>query len=543
MTEQEFALRAQDQRGRLYRTAFLYLGGEHAAVDAVDEAVYRAFRDRRKLRQPEFFETWLTRILINVCKDELRRRRRECRVCVPPEPEAEHMDALSLREAVRALPEELRSVIVLRYFTGLTLEETAAALEIPRGTVSSRQRRAGVCAAFVVMVNASPAFAISCAKVPVLRELAAAVAFSPSLRAAVEHDYVQYIGRTEGADRISVTAEYVIASPARAHLFYSVEGGGRVSWELQTPDGTPLEGYSSAQYSGTAGEAEELRHTEFHFSRGELPEEFLAVCTVEPAGPAGEAENRAPAVDGAGEPAEGEAVALTFPIQLDRDKMAGPKTVVVDTWVEADGQRLKVDQLEAYPTHTEIHLQEDPENTCWLAGAEFAFVDGNGKEYDTGDGYITATGGEDSRSMLHYYRQSLYFLEGQEMTLSIRRLKWLDKEQEWADIDLAAGTACGLPEGTELLQVCREGDRTILLFRQAEGGPDAPFTFLFRDPEGTEHTFDGVTTSGTAEEVDGRKHVEYLYHIQNCAWDRIQIQLAHTETADHEDLNIPFVLP
>ena len=135
MTEQEFALRAQDQRGRLYRTAFLYLGGEHAAVDAVDEAVYRAFLDRRKLRQPEFFETWLTRILINVCKDELRRRRRECRVCVPPEPEAEHMDALSLREAVR-------SVIVLRYFTGLTLEETAAALEIPRGTVSSRQRRA-----------------------------------------------------------------------------------------------------------------------------------------------------------------------------------------------------------------------------------------------------------------------------------------------------------------------------------------------------------------------------------------------------------------
>lgn len=343
-----------------------------------------------------------------------------------------------------------------------------------------------------------------------------------------------------------VCAAFVVmvnASPARAHLFYSVEGGGRVSWELQTPDGTPLEGYSSAQYSGTAGEAEELRHTEFHFSRGELPEEFLAVCTVEPAGPAGEAENRAPAVDGAGEPAEGEAVALTFPIQLDRDKMAGPKTVVVDTWVEADGQRLKVDQLEAYPTHTEIHLQEDPENTCWLAGAEFAFVDGNGKEYDTGDGYITATGGEDSRSMLHYYRQSLYFLEGQEMTLSIRRLKWLDKEQEWADIDLAAGTACGLPEGTELLQVCREGDRTILLFRQAEGGPDAPFTFLFRDPEGTEHTFDGVTTSGTAEEVDGRKHVEYLYHIQNCAWDRIQIQLAHTETADHEDLNIPFVLP
>ena len=67
---------------------------------------------------------------------------------------------------------------------------------VRRGMDRARRRRrrpaellaglAGVCAAFVVMVNASPAFAISCAKVPVLRELAAAVAFSPSLRAAVE---------------------------------------------------------------------------------------------------------------------------------------------------------------------------------------------------------------------------------------------------------------------------------------------------------------------------------------------------------------------
>ena len=52
------------------------------------------------------------------------------------------MDTLPLKEAVAALPEELRSVIILRYFTGLTLEETAAALEIPRGTVSTRQKRA-----------------------------------------------------------------------------------------------------------------------------------------------------------------------------------------------------------------------------------------------------------------------------------------------------------------------------------------------------------------------------------------------------------------
>ena len=59
-----------------------------------------------------------------------------------PETAAEAFDALPLKEAVRRLPRELRAVIVLRYFSGYTLTETAQALELPVGTVSTRQRRA-----------------------------------------------------------------------------------------------------------------------------------------------------------------------------------------------------------------------------------------------------------------------------------------------------------------------------------------------------------------------------------------------------------------
>lgn len=129
-------------KARLYRTALLYLGSESAALDAVDEAVYKGLRACKKLRQPEFFATWLTRILINVCNSELRRRRREIAVDALPETAAEEFDALPLKEAVRRLPEELRAVVILRYFSGLTLAETARALNIPAGTVSTRQRRA-----------------------------------------------------------------------------------------------------------------------------------------------------------------------------------------------------------------------------------------------------------------------------------------------------------------------------------------------------------------------------------------------------------------
>ena len=75
MKTEEFTQRVQRVRERLYRTAYLYLGREHDALEAVDEAVYRAFQSRFRLREAAFFETWITRVLINLCKDELRRRR------------------------------------------------------------------------------------------------------------------------------------------------------------------------------------------------------------------------------------------------------------------------------------------------------------------------------------------------------------------------------------------------------------------------------------------------------------------------------------
>jgi len=140
--EEEYVRRAEAAKARLYRTSLLYLGGEAAAVDAVDEAVYRGLRACRKLRQEAYFDTWLTRILINVCNAELRRRKRELAMEQLPETAAEEFDALPLKDAIRHLPQQLREVVVLRYFTGLTLAETARTLGVPPGTVSTRQRRA-----------------------------------------------------------------------------------------------------------------------------------------------------------------------------------------------------------------------------------------------------------------------------------------------------------------------------------------------------------------------------------------------------------------
>ena len=145
MDQEEFAVRTEALKSRLYRTAYLYLGGEADATEAVDEAVYQALRALRQLRQPEFFETWLTRILINECHKELRRRKRFARngeEALPEDAGPDAYEGLPLKEAVGRLPEELRTVVILRFFAGYTQAETAAALDIPQGTAATRQRRA-----------------------------------------------------------------------------------------------------------------------------------------------------------------------------------------------------------------------------------------------------------------------------------------------------------------------------------------------------------------------------------------------------------------
>lgn len=142
MNENDYAERVQRIRAKLYNTAYLYLGSEQEALDCVDEAVYKGLVSLKSLRQPEFFETWLMRILINECITGLRRRKFSAATEEIPETANDEYDALPLRDAVSRLPKELKTPIILRYFSGLTTAETAQTLNIPQGTLSTRLRRA-----------------------------------------------------------------------------------------------------------------------------------------------------------------------------------------------------------------------------------------------------------------------------------------------------------------------------------------------------------------------------------------------------------------
>ncbi len=146
MNKKEFAASVEAIRNKLYRTAYMYLGNEASAYEAIDEAVYKALKSLKNLRQPEYFNTWITRILINVCKDEMSRIKRlqpEENITINMNSTDEiDTDSLSLKEIISRLPEDLKEIIILRYFSGFTIAQTAVYLNMPQGTVVTKQRRA-----------------------------------------------------------------------------------------------------------------------------------------------------------------------------------------------------------------------------------------------------------------------------------------------------------------------------------------------------------------------------------------------------------------
>ena len=142
MTNEEFAKRVESVRTKLYKTALTYLGSEALALDAVDEAVYKALCGKWKLRQPEFFDTWITRILINECRNIQRHRMRVFPVETVPDSPTFQEDEIGLKEAMDSLPEKIRLPLLLKYMEGMTEKEAAMALKISLTTLKSRLFRA-----------------------------------------------------------------------------------------------------------------------------------------------------------------------------------------------------------------------------------------------------------------------------------------------------------------------------------------------------------------------------------------------------------------
>lgn len=130
----------------LYRTALAILGNEADARDAAQSALVAVWRGIGGLRDLDRFEAWLGRIVVNHCRSVLRRRIRVREVSLDEASDqpitSDRDDATAFDEAFARLSVDQRAILVLHHLEGYGVNEIAARIGVPAGTMKWRLSRA-----------------------------------------------------------------------------------------------------------------------------------------------------------------------------------------------------------------------------------------------------------------------------------------------------------------------------------------------------------------------------------------------------------------
>lgn len=373
--------------------------------------------------------------------------------------------------------------------------------------------------AFVLLVNLFPPFARACGGVPVLRALAQAVAWSPSLSAAVENDYVQPMGQSQTVNGVTATIEYVIVDQKQVHIFFTLEGEGYESLSAELPEFTPRQRCSvlSSDFRQPPGTL--LRFT-LDYQDNDVPEGFTMAFGV-----TGETETEAENAPAApsrsilDEPEREEPdilASFAFDLAFDPTYTASGEIVPVNSIFQLDGQALTVTEVEVYPTHVRVNVEGAADNTAWLEDLDFYLENEDGERFDSITNGITATSDPDRPDQKSFRLESAWFARSERLTLHITGAKWLDKDMERIRVDLADGTADRLPEGVALYSAERSGNGWIVQFsapEEEEMHLHQLFSMTYYDAEGGEHSMDSRNTMTepyfegalSGEEADARR--------------------------------------
>ncbi|MBT2289644.1 sigma-70 family RNA polymerase sigma factor [Paenibacillus albidus] len=143
--ETDFYDSIMEHRDQLYNIAYSYLRNRLDALEAMQEMTCRAWIKRKTLKNPQAFKSWIIRILIYVCIDEQRRRKRavplaEENLLEGPVTHISH-NKMEMLWALEQVKPKYRHVLLLKYYNDMTLADIAGVLNKPEGTIKTWQHK------------------------------------------------------------------------------------------------------------------------------------------------------------------------------------------------------------------------------------------------------------------------------------------------------------------------------------------------------------------------------------------------------------------
>ncbi|MGB5945914.1 sigma-70 family RNA polymerase sigma factor [Paenisporosarcina sp.] len=148
--EHSFETLITQESDKLYKIAMLHVRNKEDALDVIQDTVYKAFISIGQLKNPEFFSTWLVKILMRSCYSLLKKKKK---TLLPGEMALSGMLEsvnqkveldVDLPHALSKLEPHYQTVIILFYFHDLSIQSIAESLEKPEGTIKTYLRRARI---------------------------------------------------------------------------------------------------------------------------------------------------------------------------------------------------------------------------------------------------------------------------------------------------------------------------------------------------------------------------------------------------------------
>lgn len=132
---------------KLYRVSFVYLRNEDDALDCVHDGIIKAIKSLDTLKEPQHFNTWITKIIVNVCKDHIKKNSKVVLVDINNyenkliSEDNKNDINFEIKTALNKLSEKERNLIVMRYLEDNSLKDIVTKTNLPLGTVKSRLNR------------------------------------------------------------------------------------------------------------------------------------------------------------------------------------------------------------------------------------------------------------------------------------------------------------------------------------------------------------------------------------------------------------------
>ena len=329
---------------------------------------------------------------------------------------------------------------------------------------------------FVGAVNVSPAFASGAAKVPIVRELVKAVLFDPSMKAAIEHDYVQLVKKTATDNGFTLHVEYLVADPRNLTVYYKMDEiterndqdgpEYQFDFDLLDMDGNDLEGYGASwDYPISEEEKEALNAVKYNFT-GEavLPEQVQVRLIVKEAQLLSEEDQKA--FDTARElggtagliasfeeptPEYVQVAELVVPLTIDQSSLFNVRTLELDYEIELEGQRVIFDTVEIYPTQIRVLWHADEANTHLIAGLRLELQSKTFGKWQGISNGVSGIGAADSPER-QTWLESNWFSEEDAYQLAVTQYALIPKDKQMVSYEYSTNMFTNLPEYITLVE-------------------------------------------------------------------------------------------